>query len=1179
MPRLRPAVAAALAFAALAALWPARAAAQSIPPSGPGVTDVTLSNGLQVILKEDHASPVVAFTVWYRVGSRNERPGITGVSHLCEHMMFKGTRRYGKGEFSRMVKQNGGLFNAGTSNDYTVYFEVLASDRADIAIELEADRMQGCTFDEKEFLSERDVVREERRLRTEDQPFSEAFEGLMAAAFQAHPYHWPVVGWMSDLYSISRDDAYAYYKTYYAPNNAFIVAVGDFNTDDMLKKIKRHFGRCDREDPPPAVTLAEAPQKGERRVTLRRETQIQALAAAFHVPNIRDDDYYPLTLLQAVAAGGESSRFHKTLVKEKELAMIAGGFYMGDSVDPNLFLFFAAARPDKKIEDVEKALMEAIENLKNEPVGDRELQKAKNGLLAQQEFAQEGMEAQAMRIGGAHIGRDYRALDEYASKLRQVSAADLQRVAKKYFTEENRTVALLLPPREKSEGGGVAKAAGGRKEEHEIAKGRGKKQEPRPPKVTITSRDIRRVTLDNGLTVLVVERHSHPTVNVQCYLRSGAAGDPPGRSGVANFTAMMLKEGTKSRSSDEIAEAVDFIGASLGAGADLDGTTLSLSVLRQDLGEGLDLFADVIRRPSFPEKDLERVRGLIWGALQAEKDQPGTVADRAFRRLVYGDHPYSRRAEGDEAGVPKITRQDLADFYAAHYGPANAIIAVVGDVSADDLVAELTAKFGDWKGAGASSQAPSGIEASEGVRLCLIDKPLTQASIIFGHLGIPRKHPDFFAVRLMNDILGGGALVSRLSENIRENKGLAYDISSAFDAPLEPGTFRVTMQTKCESTNESLRSILEEIRKIREGGVTELELLDSKSFYTGVFPLTQERNSGVAGQLLTIEVHDLGLDYFERYPERILAVTGDDVQRAAREHLRPDRAQVVVVADQKAAAVDPRLLGESVVNVTPESLEPKAPVEPGESAAANDPVAETMIRDSIKAQGGEEGFDAVKDASLKIDASMVTPMGPMKADITLLCKSPDKILADIAAGPMKFQQGMNGKKRWAKVGPNVREVPAAEGEDEEGLTSGFRMLLPLARVLKGGATFARKGDGTVRDKACVIVECTDKDGETTLIYLDAATHLLVKTEGDAMTPQGKTRQETFYLDWKELPVGERTLQVPYRIQSLSNSKPSNDLKITELKVNTGLGDDLFEMPKAGETEGEEEGGTGEEPGK
>lgn len=1164
-----------LVLALLASLIPGRASAQSSGTSASGLTDVTLSNGLQVLLKEDHSSPVVAFTVWYRVGSRNERPGITGVSHLCEHMMFKGTRRYGKGEFSRIIKQNGGLFNAGTTNDYTVYFEVLASDRADIAIELEADRMQGCLFDEKEFLSERDVVREERRLRTEDQPFSEAFEALMAASFQAHPYHWPVVGWMTDLYSISRDDAYNYYKTWYAPNNAFIVAVGDFNTEEMLKKIKRHFGRCDREDPPPSMTIAEPPQKGERRVTLRRETQIQALAAAFHVPNIREEDYYPLTLLQAVASGGESARFHRKLVKEKELAMLAGGFYLGDSVDPNLFLFFAAARPDRKIEEVETALMEAIENLKSDPVGDRELQKAKNGLLAQQEFAQEGMQAQAFRIGGAHLSRDYRVLDDYASKLREVTAADLQRVAKKYFTEENRTVALLLPPREKSEGVEAKKGEGGRREEHEIAKGRGRRQEPRPPKVTLTSRDIRRVTLENGLTLLIVERHAHPTVSVQCWLPSGAAHDPSGRSGLANFTAMMLKEGTKSRSSDEIAEAVDFIGASLGAGADLDGTTVSLSVLSQDLGQGIDLLADVVRRPVFPEKDLERVRGLIWSALQAEKDQPGSVADRAFRRLVYGDHPYARQAEGDEAGVPKIARKDLEEFYAAHYGPSSAVIAVVGDVRAEDLIAQIEERFADWKGGPMAARLPEVPAATDGVRLCLIDKPLTQASLILGHLGIPRKHPDFFAVRLMNDILGGGALVSRLSENIRESKGLAYDISSSFDAPLHAGTFRVSMQTKCESTNESLRSILQELRLMRDGGVTEQELLDSKSFFTGVFPLTQEQNSGVAGQLLTIEMHDLGLDYFERYPERVLAVTREEVQRAAREYLRPERVQVVVVGDQAATAVDPRILGETVMKVSPESLEPKPPAESAPSAAGNDPAAEALVRESIQAQGGEEGFDAVKDASLQIDASLVTPMGPMKADITLHCKAPDKVLADIAAGPMKFQQGVNGKQRWAKFGGDVREVPPSEGEeDEQGLTTGFRMLLPLARVIREGGSFARKGDGTVKEKACVVVEWTDKAGEVSLIYIDASTHLLAKTEGEAMTPQGKAKQETFYLDWQDLAVDGRTLRVPYRIQTLNNSKPSNDLKIKELKVNTGLEDGIFEMPKAGE-EPRDETGSGE----
>lgn len=409
------------------------------------VKETILPNGLKVLTLENHKAPVITFQIWYKVGSRNEPVGKTGVSHLLEHMMFKGTKKYGPQQFSKTVQKNGGNDNAFTSKDYTAYFQNFASDRIDISLELESDRMVNLLVEPKEVLSERNVVAEERRMRYEDDPQSAVHEQLMAVAFKAHPYRWPVIGWMADIQSINRDDLYNYYRTYYAPNNATIVVVGDFDTDKLLKKIESSFGSIPKGPAPLEHSLIEPPQRGERRVVVKKEAQLPYIAMAYHVPNFKDPDSYPLEVLSVILSGGKSSRLYQSLVYKKQIALYAGGDYEGISKDPHLFYFYASVATGKKVEEVEVALYEEIEKLKNEPVTDRELEKAKNQLEASFVMSQDSVFYQGMLLGKYETVGDWRLKDKYLEGIRKVTKNDLQRVAKRYFTEDNRTVGILIP--------------------------------------------------------------------------------------------------------------------------------------------------------------------------------------------------------------------------------------------------------------------------------------------------------------------------------------------------------------------------------------------------------------------------------------------------------------------------------------------------------------------------------------------------------------------------------------------------------------------------------------------------------------------------------------------------------------------------------------------------------------
>jgi zinc protease len=414
--------------------------------SAPNVTRTVLKNGLSVVLIEEPKAPVVTFQVWYKVGSRNERIGKTGLSHLLEHMMFKGTTMNGKGEFSRTVAKNGGTENAFTGNDYTAYFENFAADRIDLSLELESDRMQNLLIDSAEFGLESEVVKEERRSRTDDDPYSALVETLYATAFLVHPYHNPVIGWMDDLNNLSREDAYQHYKQYYQPNNATVVIVGDFKSATLLPKVIARFEPIPKGADLNTRTPIEPPQIGERRVIVKREAQLPAIFMGFHAPNYKNPDTYPLSVLASILSSGKSSRLYKTLVYQQQLALDAGGQYEDLTTDNALFYFYGTPRPGITLEAVEAALNAEIKRLQSEKVADAELTKVKNQIEASFVFGADSNFARAMQIGRAEtVGAGYDYLIAYLSNIRSVTADDIQRVAQKYLIEDQKTVGILIP--------------------------------------------------------------------------------------------------------------------------------------------------------------------------------------------------------------------------------------------------------------------------------------------------------------------------------------------------------------------------------------------------------------------------------------------------------------------------------------------------------------------------------------------------------------------------------------------------------------------------------------------------------------------------------------------------------------------------------------------------------------
>jgi zinc protease len=409
------------------------------------VVAATLDNGLRVLLLEDQRSPIVSFQLWYRVGSRNEHRGSTGIAHFLEHLMFKGTSSHGPKEFARLVEQNGGQNNAFTSQDVTSYYVDIAADRLDLVIELEADRMQNLLLDPKEIASEREVVIEERRTRTEDDPGGFLGEEVSSIAFKAHPYGAPIIGWMDDIKRVTPEEIRAFYKSYYVPNNAIVVAVGAFRAADALEKIKKRFGRIPRGKVPPPILAVEPTQNGERRVLVKKQAELPIVYMAWHVPNHTSDDAVALEVLSTILAGGRASRLYRDLVYQRQLALEAGGDNAYFSLDPNLFWFWATPMPGQTPEKLETELGAHMERLKTEPVTDEELARAKNQIEAAFVYQEDSIHQRASLLARFELLGGFALKDSFLAKVRAITAADLTRVARTWFAPERKSVGVLVP--------------------------------------------------------------------------------------------------------------------------------------------------------------------------------------------------------------------------------------------------------------------------------------------------------------------------------------------------------------------------------------------------------------------------------------------------------------------------------------------------------------------------------------------------------------------------------------------------------------------------------------------------------------------------------------------------------------------------------------------------------------
>jgi zinc protease len=703
---------------------------------------------------------------------------------------------------------------------------------------------------------------------------------------------------------VPRDSIYNYYKSHYGPNNAVVIIVGDFETDKALALARQYFGRVPKIPTPPKVYTQEAPQRGERRVVVNRAGNLSHVMVGYHVPEGKHADFYSLDVLSQLLSGGRSARLYQTLVETQQAVSAAA--YNPTLIDPSLFMVQATARPGGALADLEKKVLEQVDRLKSEDVSEEELQRAKTQIEADFIYQQDSVTEQANRIGYYEMVAGWRYLDTYLDRIRAVKPADVRRVAQEYFTENNRTVGWFVPAAgEAPSGGGPVGEASARVEP--APPNARPIPLPKPSPALQRQNRVTRTVLENGIVLIVSENRSAPTIALQGNMATaGGARDPKDRPGLASLTAGMLSRGTEKRSSLEIATELESAGASTSFNVEDDALTFTGSALAKDFDRLLDVLADQLRRPSFPAEELDKLRQQSLAALQGELEDPDARARRAFLRRIYPDgHPLRpSTVEEQEASLKAMTREALASFYRQHYGPDATILVIAGDVSADQAVTAVRRQLGDWaRNPGAPRDLPPNPPLqAQAAREAIPMPDKSEVAIYYGFAGgVARNDPDFYAAQLLNNVLGGGSgLESRLARRIRDQQGLVYGVYSYFDTGKTAGPFIVSMGTNPANADRALTSLQEEIRRIREQGITDRERQEALAFLTGYFPVRLESNAGLAQVLLVAEYYNLGMDYIQKYASLYSAVTTEQVNEAAKKHLHPDRATVVTAGSVQA---------------------------------------------------------------------------------------------------------------------------------------------------------------------------------------------------------------------------------------------------------------------------------------
>lgn len=889
------------------------------------VVEYALDNGLKVLFLENHTSPVITLLVVYKVGSRNEAVGHTGSTHFLEHMLFKGTKKHNaeKGNgIDDLLTQIGAYWNATTWFDRTSYFEVVPSEYLELCVELEADRMRNLLLRQEDHDSEMSVVRNEME-RGENYPEEAIEKELYAIAFREHPYHHPTIGWRSDVEGVEMDRLREFYNTYYWPNNATVILVGDFDPSKALGHMHKYFGKIPKSPHPiPQVYTTEPPQEGERRFEIHRAGDLPKVWMGYHVPEASHADNYPLAVIRHILGSTyeRSSRLYKKLIDSSIAAEVFARH--DDLKDPALFILGATLNPDVDIEKAETAIFEELERLAKEPVNDDELARARSANRKGTILSKADPSSLAFMLGEAESKADWHWLMDYDDKFDAVTKEDIMKAAAKYFIKSNRTVGHFYPksademPEDFSSDGAdehdeempePAPKAHGKAEEINVteflnsrppvAKVKAAKSSTKTP--TFESRVVKEV-LPNGLTLLLLRNPGTESIGITSTTKAGKFFSYKEPGALPDFTADLMTKGSQNYGKIQIAEILENMGISGSLEFSVDNYRMSFGshLVATDLPQFTDLLADVMRNPLFLEEELAKTK-IEWRARLTEAlSNTRLMAWNAVRRSLYSpDHPfYEQTYEEQLSEIDVINSTDLSRLHSRLFSPKGTILTLVGDMDVDKTIALMKDKFGDWQGNDPLSiEIPPVKMLTKAQRIDIQLKDKRSTDLIIAHTtDLQRNSKDFYAAKLANAALGQDTITSRLGQVVRDKAGLTYGVYSSFsDTAYGAAPWSVSLSVNPANLDRALALVSEVVQDYLKNGISKDELAKETGRALGTFKVGLSSSLGIARALTEFEFLGLGAQELDRITDHYLSLTKEKVDAAARNYFHPDKAVTV----------------------------------------------------------------------------------------------------------------------------------------------------------------------------------------------------------------------------------------------------------------------------------------------
>jgi len=825
----------------------------------------TLENGLTLVLRADASAPVVSAQAWCRAGSIDEGRLLgAGLSHVLEHMLFKGTTNRPAGRIDQEVQEAGGYMNAYTSFDRTVYYINAPSSGTRVAVDILCDIMQNASIPEDELAKELDVIRREMDMGQDD-PGNRSGRRLFETAYTRSPYRHPIIGHLDIFNTLTRADIVGYYREKYAPNNIFFIVVGDIDCDAVEAQIRESFSKTPARPIQHVPYPLEPQQTSPRQVIEEAPVELAHYHYSWHIPDLRHPDVPALDVLATLLGSGRSSRLYRE-VRQKKCLVNSADAWTYSPGNPGMFGMSVIADPDK-FESSQAGVLAELRRMQSTLVSAAELGKARKQFIAGTLASRKTMQGQASDLGGSWMAaHDLQFSERYLKKVQAVTPADLRRVARQYLTEENRTLYALLP--------------------------KGSRQVTSASVQTSQDIAIQRIQLPNGLRLLIKEDFRLPFVEFRALLKGGVLLESESNNGITQMMSKMLLQGTRTRNEDAISSSIESVGGSISSYGGNNSVGVSAEVMSSDFRLGLDLVADVLLNPSFPAAALERERQIQLAEIKSHRDHLLSLADSLAREGLFGRTGYGLQARGFEGSVSSITAASLKALHRRLIIPQNCVLGIFGSIDAKTIVKEVQRAFGKWRGPAALDWSPTQIAPLREVRRVgeVVDKK--QAVLVMGFPGLTIHHPDRFALELVQEALSDTG--SRLFTRIRDDLGLAYYVGAHNFLGLEPGYFSFYVGTDPEKAGQVEEELFKEALELAKNGLTDAELKRAKAKLLGQKRIARQELGRLAMTTALDELYGLGYRNIDLEDSSFEAVTADDVRRVCR-HILTEQARVISV--------------------------------------------------------------------------------------------------------------------------------------------------------------------------------------------------------------------------------------------------------------------------------------------